>query len=61
MALAVPPARVHPREDGDGHDHPPHPRRHVRGRQTEHAQGQLRLRPGRVDVQLCRVCFLHPP
>ena len=61
LALAVPPARVYPREDGDGDDHPAHPGRHVRGCQAEHAQGQLRLGPGCVDVQLCRVCVLHSP
>ena len=61
LALAVSPARVHSREDGDGHDDPPDPGRHVRGGEAEHAQGQLRLCPGCVDVQLCRVCVLHPP
>ena len=61
LALAVSPARVHSREDGDGHDDPPHPGRHVRGGEAEYAQGQLRLCAGCVDVQLCRVCVLHPP
>ena len=61
LALAVSPAGVHSREDGDGHDDPAHPGRHVRGREAEHAQGQLRLCAGCVDVQLCRVCVLHPP
>ena len=40
LAVAVPPARVHPRQDGHGHDHPPHPRIHVRRRAAEHTQGQ---------------------
>ena len=60
LALPLPPARVDPREGGHGHDHPPHPRRHVRGRPAEHPQGQLRVRPRHLDVHLHHLCLLHP-
>ena len=43
LALPLPAARVHPREDGDGNDDPADPSGHVRGGQTEYAQSQLRL------------------
>ena len=43
LALPLPAARVHPRADRDGDDDPADPGRHVRGRQAEHAQSQLRL------------------
>ena len=43
LALPLPAARVHPREDGDGHDDPADPGGHVRGGQAEHAQSQLRV------------------
>ena len=60
LALPLPPARVDPREGGHGHDPPPHPRRHVRGRPAEHPQGQLRVRPRHLDVHLHHLRLLHP-
>ena len=48
LAVAVPPARVHPRADRDGDDDPADPGRHVRGGLTEHAESQLCLCPRNV-------------
>ena len=60
LALPLPAARVHPREDGDGHDDPADPGGHVRGGQAEHAQSQLRvgsrneIKHRETEIKICK-------
>ena len=41
LALPLPARGVHPREGDHGHDHTPHPRRHVRRGQVRNGTGSL--------------------